>query len=389
MNNFIFQHHTDVVFGQGCVKEYLASFVEPYGPHVLLACGGGWVKRSGVYDQVYRILRKTGKQVTELSGILPGPTLSKVQEGARMARESHADLLLAVGSGSVVDCCKAVSLAAVSGGDLWEDFWARQGVVDFDPLPLGAVVTAPGAGSGMNGRAVLTNETLGVTIGRDYPQCGPRFTLMDPSYTASVPRSRLISGGFDALSRLIELYFSPPDRETVTDDLAEALMRGMVRDLRAVAEAPEDDNARSNLMWETALAGDKLLQLGKHAAFPCRQLARRLERCTGRPFAVCLAVLQPRCLRQACLRDPHRFARFALRVWDLSPEGRTAEELALAGLEALAEFIRALGFPAALHGTGELPPEVLAAAAGEPVPPFSGEEVLALLQACLSGVAER
>ena len=171
MNNFIFENATKVIFGKGCVKEYLCCLSSHYGPNILLAYGGGSIKRNGVYDEVYKSLRDAGKNVFEFPDIMPNPTYAKVLEGAELVRENHIDLILAVGGGSVMDCCKAVSMAAVYKGDLWADFWARPGVVDFEPVPLGMVVTVSGTGSECNGGAVITNEELKIKTGRDYPKC--------------------------------------------------------------------------------------------------------------------------------------------------------------------------------------------------------------------------
>ena len=189
MNNFIFQNSTKVYFGQGCVKEYLACLTRQ-ADTILLAYGGGSTKRNGVYDEIMDIFYKAGKQVVEFSGIMANPTYAKVQEGARLARECGADMILAVGGGSVMDCCKAVSLAARYDGDIWDDFWARPGVIDFEPLPLGVIVTVAGTGSECNGGAVITNEAKKIKTGRDYPALNARFALMDPTYTYSVPKSR-------------------------------------------------------------------------------------------------------------------------------------------------------------------------------------------------------
>lgn len=382
MNNFLYEDHAKVIFGQGCVKEYLASLLEGFGPNVLLAYGEGSIRRSGRYDQVRWILEKTGKQVTELPGIPSGPTWSKVLEGARLARATHTDLILAVGGGSVVDCGKAVSMAAVYEGDLWADFWGRQGVLDFDPLPLGAVITGPGVGSGMNGRAMITNEALGVKNGRNYPGCQPRFTLIDPTDTFSLPRDTMVESGFEVLSRLMEAYFSLPYGETSTDDLIEGLMRGGIRDLRTAAAAPEDYDIRSNLLWEAALAGNQLFRLGKRTEFSCQKLARRLALQTGRSCAACLAVLQPACYRQLCQSQTDKFVRFALRVWDISPEGRTRMQLAQAGLEDLEGFIRLLGLPGTFRELGLDRQEVTEQLAASPVPGFSKGELQDLLRQC-------
>lgn len=209
MYNFIFQNATKVYFGKGCVKEYLSCLIENANT-VLLAYGGGSIRRNGVYDEIIGILKDAGKSIVEFSGIMSNPTYAKVQEGAKLARDNQADLILAVGGGSVMDCCKAVALAARYGGDIWDDFWARPGVIDFEPLPLGVVVTVAGTGSECNGGAVITNEEKKVKTGRDYPKLNPRFALMDPTYTFSVSKKQMASGSFDILS-----HTKAPDRRYV------------------------------------------------------------------------------------------------------------------------------------------------------------------------------
>ena len=203
MKNFIFQNATKVYFGKGCVKEYLAC-LRKNANTILLAYGGGSIKKNGVYDEITDILKDAGKTIVEFSGIMSNPTYAKVQEGAKLARENHVDMILAVGGGSTMDCCKAVSLAARYDGNVWNDFWAQPGVIDFAPLPLGVVVTVAGTGSECNGGAVITNEEKKVKTGRDYPALNPRFALMDPTFTFSVPKPQMISGSFDILSHIME-----------------------------------------------------------------------------------------------------------------------------------------------------------------------------------------
>src|SRR5699024_3513037 len=207
MNNFIFQNSTKVYFGQGCVKEYLACLTRQ-ADTILLAYGGGSIKRNGVYDEIMDIFYMAGKQVVAVSGIMAKPTDTQDQAGARLARECGADMILAVGGGSVMDCCKAVSLAARYDGDVWDDFWAWPGVIDFEPLPLGVIVTVAGTGSECNGGAVITNEAKKIKTGRDYPARNARFALMDPTYTYSVPQNQMVAGSFDILSHMMETYFS-------------------------------------------------------------------------------------------------------------------------------------------------------------------------------------
>lgn len=352
MNNFIFENTTKTFFGKGCVKEYLSCLSGHYGKNVLLACGCGSAKQNGIYDEVMESLKKAGKNVTEFSGIMPNPTYEKVMEGARLAREKDTDLILGVGGGSVMDCCKAISLAAVYEGDAWKDFWARPGIIDFEPLPLGVVVTVAGTGSEMNGAAVITNEKLKIKTGRDYPKCNPRFALLDPSYTMSVPAFQMVSGGFGILSHIMEAYFSEPDEGNVSDDISEALMRGTIRDLRAAIQNPQDYIARSNLMWEAAMAETRLLKLGKKTDFACQQMEHQLSEYTNCSHGAGLAVLQPVYYRHVCRDGMAKFARFAVHVWGVDPEGKTAEALACAGVEALADFIREIGLPTTLRELG-------------------------------------
>lgn len=352
MQNFIFENSTKVFFGKGCVKEFLASLAGGFGDTVMVAYGGGSIKKNGVYDQIMEVLVKAGKNVVEFSEIMPNPTYAKVQEGARLARENHVGGILAIGGGSVMDCCKAVSLAAVYKGDIWTDFWAKPGVIDFDPLPLGVVVTVAGTGSECNGGAVITNEELKIKTGRDYPKCNARFALMDPTYTFTVPKKQMISGGFDTLSHIMEIYFSGPDEENVSDDLAEALMRGTIRDLRAAVRNPEDYDARSNLMWEAAMAENRILKLNKRTDFQCHMMEHQLAAYVDCNHGAGLAVLHPAYYRAICEKGAAKFARFAARVWGIPTEGKTEKALARAGVEALTAFIRELGLPSTLRELG-------------------------------------
>ncbi len=352
MNNFIFENATKTFFGKGCVREYLTCLSSHYGQTVMLAYGGGSIKKNGIYDEVMESLKKAGKNVIEFSGIMANPTYAKVLEGAKLARENKADLILGVGGGSVMDCCKAISMAAVYDGDIWADFWARPGIVDFEPLSLGVIVTVAGTGSEMNGGAVITNEAVKVKTGRDYPKCNPKFALMDPTYTYSVPKQQMVSGGFDILSHIMETYFSEPNEENVSDDISEALMRGVIRDLRAAIQNPEDYTARSNLMWESTMGENRIIKLGKRMDFECHQMEHQLGAYLDCNHGAGLAVLHPVYYRHIYQEGLPKFQKFAVNVWGISPEGKTEEELARAGVEALADFIREIDLPATLRELG-------------------------------------
>ena len=352
MKSFVFENPTKVFFGKGCVKEHLAAAIEGYGKTVMLAYGGGSIKRNGIYDEVCAILREAGKEIVEFSGIMANPTYAKALEGAELAREKDVDLILGVGGGSVMDCCKAIALAARYEGDVWGDFWERTGIFDFELLPVGVIVTMAGTGSECNGGSVLTNERLKIKAGRDYPACNPRFALMDPTYTYSVPRSQMVAGSFDTLSHIMEIYFSEPDEDNVSDDLSEALMRNVIRSLRAALADPKDYTARSNLMWDASMAENRIIKLGKRLDFQCHKMEHQIGAYTDCSHGAGLAVLHPVYYRHIYKDGLSKFKRFAVEVWGVSPDGKTDEEIARAGIDVLEAFIREVGLPSTLRELG-------------------------------------
>lgn len=245
MENFVYEYPTKVYFGKGAAKQHLADSLSAYGPNVLLAYGGGSIKKNGIYDEIAGILKENGKTVTEFTGIMSNPTWEKVQEGAKLARENKIDLVLAVGGGSVVDCCKIVCAQAVTDEDLWEAEMVRHGIPTGNPIPLGAVVTASGTGAEMNGGAVITNEAVKIKGGMY--AAAPRFAILDPEYTLSLPDNQVMSGAFDTLSHAMETYFGRSDRDNVSDEVALAIMVSTVANMRTLLKDIRDYTARSNL----------------------------------------------------------------------------------------------------------------------------------------------
>lgn len=254
MDNFIFQNHTRIYFGKGVIKEYLGKLLEPYGTNVLLAYGGGSVKKTGVYDTVADAIKAVGKKITDFSGIMANPTKAKVDEGIKLIQDKNIDFILAVGGGSTIDCAKAIAIGSRYDGDWWNDFWLNQGQVNFQPLPLGVVLTISGTGSEFDGGGVITNTESNIKTGRIYPELSPDFSLLDPDYTLTVPERQVRAAAFDTLSHLMEFYFCKPDTDNVSDDLLESLMRTQIRNFSATLRNYQNYIARSNIEWVSSLA---------------------------------------------------------------------------------------------------------------------------------------
>ena len=338
MENFVYEYPTKVYFGKGAAGQHLPGILAGYGPNILLAYGGGSIKKNGVYEELTAILKAAGKTVTEFSGIMSNPTYAKVQEGARLARENKIDLVLAVGGGSVVDCCKIVCAQAVTDGDLWELEMVQHKAPAAAPIPLGAVVTASGTGAEMNGGAVITNEDAKIKGGMF--AAAPRFAILDPAYTLSLPRMQVLSGAFDTLSHAMETYFGRSDRDNVSDEVALAVMRSTVVNMRTLLKDINDYTARSNLMWTSAMAENGILKVGRSTDFECHQMEHQLGAYTDCNHGQGLAVLHPAYYRHIVQDAPEKFARLGREVF--------GAEGAEAAVDALSAFIQACGLPTKL-----------------------------------------
>ena len=341
MNNFIFENKTKAYFGKGIVKEHLGGLLANYGETVMLAYGGGSIRRNGVYDEITSILRAAGKRVVEFSDIMPNPTYQKVQEGAKLARENHVDLILAVGGGSVSDCCKVISAQANLEKDLWEMENVKH-VLPTKFIPLGTIVTVFGTGSEMNNGAVITNEEKKIKGALWGVQA--EFAFLDPTYSLSVPMKQVLSGAFDTLSHAMETYFGKPDENNLSDDINEAVMRSVIRNIRILLTDPENYDTRSELAWASAMAENGVLKIGKVTDFQAHQIEHQLGAYTNCNHGAGLAVIHPVLYRHIYKSGAARFSRWAQNVWGVAPKG-SEEETAASGIDALAAFIRELGLP--------------------------------------------
>ncbi len=342
MNNFIFENKTKVYFGRGCAKEYLTCLLKQYGNNVMLAYGGGSIKKNGVYTELMEYLKAAGKTVTEFSGIMSNPTYAKVQEGAKIVRENGIDLILAVGGGSVIDCCKIISAQAKTDEDIWKmEFEHHTYPSSF--VPMIAIVTASGTGAEMNNGAVITNEEKKTKAGLLGAQAD--IAMLDPDYTMSLPMTQVISGAFDTLSHCMETYFGKPEENNLSDDMNEAIMRSVIRNMRVLLDDPQNYEARSELMWASAMGENSILKIGKITDFQAHQIEHQLGAYTDCNHGRGLAVIHPVLYRHIYMEGMARFARFAAHVWEIEATGKSEEEMALAGIDALAAFIKEMGLP--------------------------------------------
>ena len=385
MNDFIYSYPTKVYFGQDAAKKAFAAELGKVGKKVMVTYGGGSVKRSGVFDEICGLLKEAGKEIVEFSGIMPNPTYKKVQEGAALAREEQIDFILAVGGGSVIDCSKIIAAQAVTEADIWDmEFKEHKYPAEF--LPMGAVVTASGTGAEMNNGAVITNEETKQKAG--VLGAYASFAVLDVEYTMTLPEKQVISGAFDTLSHCMETYFGSPRQVTLSDEIAEAVMRNTIRNIRALLKDLNDRHARSELMWASAMGENGILKIGKVTDFQAHQIEHQLGAYTDCNHGQGLAVIHPVLYRHMYRDGLEQFARFAQNVWGISGDGRSQEELAVAGIQALADFVKEIGMPATFTEMGITDRSVLKATADTCnltagcCKKLSREEVLEILEEC-------
>ena len=334
MKRFDYEFPVRIHFGQGCFEDSLKQELQKYGKNVILAYGGGSLKRTGLYDRIVAMLGEAGKTVTDFGGIMPNPTLKKVQEGQLLARETKADLILAVGGGSVSDCCKIVSAQARLDSDIWDYEYAER-KIPTDFIPLGVIVTASGTGSEQNNGAVITNEEK--KLKSPLWGCFADFAILDPDLTKTVPMKQVISGAFDTLSHCMETYFGHPHTCNLSDRINEAVQRSVIKNLKALIANPDDDFARSELMWASAMGENGILKLGKVTDFQCHMIEHQLGAYTDCNHGQGLAVLHPILYRHIYKSAEEKFRRWAQEVWLV----QDADE----GIDFLADLIREVGLP--------------------------------------------
>ena len=347
LGNFTYHNPTKLIFGRDALAS-LAAELAPYGDTVQLVYGGGSIRRFGIYGQVIDVLRAAGKHIVEDSGVMPNPTIEKLREGTRIARENDVDFILAVGGGSCVDYAKAVAVSKnlPTGEDPWDVYFDRfeEPSADREIVPVGSVLTMVGTGSEMNRGSVITNRELGLKVGHVFAdeRVSPRFAVLNPEFTYTVPRYQMVAGIFDIMNHITEQYFSGSDDNT-SDFLAEALMRSLVTASRVAVADPMNYEARSNIMWTATWALNTLVGCGKTQDWEVHMIGQAVGAVTDATHGMTLSAVALPYYRLIMPYGLEKFARFAVNVWGVDAAGKTSEELAIAGLDAMEAWMREIG----------------------------------------------
>ena len=354
LGEFVYSNPTRLHFGKKAL-DGLAQELRNYGKNILLVYGGGSIKKSGIYDSVVAILKAEGKNITELPGVMANPTYEKLLEGAKLARENNIDLILAVGGGSVCDYSKAVSVSAHYDGDPWDKYFLRMEEPDCKIIPVGCVLTMVGTGSEMNGGSVITNHAQKLKIGHVFgDNVFPKFSILNPEYTFTVPQYQMVAGFYDIMCHILEQYLSGNDDNT-SDYISEGLMRSLVASSRIAVKNPKDYEARSNIMWTATWALNTLIAKGKSTDWEVHMIGQAVGAYTNATHGMTLSAVSLAYYRHILKDGLKRFARFAVNVWGVNPEGKSDEQLANEGLKALESWMKEIGVVLSLKELGVTP----------------------------------
>lgn len=355
LGNFSYCNPTKLYFGEGAVK-FLNDELPKYGKNVVLIYGGGSIKKNGIYQTVIDILNQNGKTVTEIAGVMPNPTVDKLYEGVKIARDANADFLLAVGGGSVIDYAKAVSVSVNCNEDPWEKYYVRFEEPSCKTLPVGAVLTMVGTGSEMNAGSVITNPKAKLKIGKVFADENvmPKFSILDPTYTFTLPHYQMVSGIYDIFSHILEQYFSGTDDNT-SDYIAEGLMRSVIHSSLIANKNMSDYEARSNIMWTATWALNTLIAKGKTTDWEVHMLGQAVGAYTDATHGMTLAAVSMAYYKHIMPYGLAKFKRFAENVWGVDPAGKSDEEVANEGLAAMENWMKELGLVMNITDLGVTP----------------------------------
>ncbi len=342
LGNFTYCNPTKLYFGKDALDS-LNEELPKYGKNVLLVYGGGSIKKNGIYDKVVGILKANGKNIFEDGGVMPNPSSDKLEEGIARAKAAKADLILAVGGGSVCDYAKAVSVSVNCCEDPWEKYFIKFDDVDCDIIPVGCILTMVGTGSEMNGGSVITNHKQKLKIGHVFGEnVFPKFSILNPEFTFTLPKYQMVSGIYDIMSHILEQYFSGEDDNT-SDYIMEGLLRSLIHSANIAIENPLDYEARSNIMWIATWALNTLVEKGKSTDWMVHMLGQAVAAHTDATHGMTLAAVSLPYYRHILPYGLKKFARYAVNVWNIEPSGKSDTQIAQQGLDAMQAWMNKIG----------------------------------------------
>ena len=344
LGNFTYCNPTKLYFGKESIKG-LNKELPKYGKNVLLVYGGGSIKKSGIYDEIVKILKDNGKEIFEDAGVMPNPTVEKLNEGVDIARKSKADFILAVGGGSVCDYAKAVSVSVNCKEDAWEKYFIRFEDVDKETkiIPIGCVLTMVGTGSEMNGGSVITNHSQKLKIGHVFGEnVFPKFSILNPEYTFTLSKYQMVSGIYDIMSHILEQYFSGTDDNT-SDYIMEGLLKSLIHSAEIAIENPKDYEARSNIMWTATWALNTFVAKGKTQDWEVHMLGQSVGAHTDATHGMTLAAVSMPYYRYILPYGLAKFKRYAINVWNVNGENKSDKEIAEEGLAKMEAWMKKIG----------------------------------------------
>lgn len=352
LGNFSYANPTKLYFGDDSLKS-LNTELPKYGKNIVLVYGGGSVKKSGLYDEVIAILNVNGKTVSEIAGVMPNPTIEKLYEGMGIARKANVDLILAVGGGSVCDYAKALSVSVNCDEDPWEKYYLKFEEPSCETIPVGCVLTMAGTGSEMNAGAVITNHASKLKIGHVFAdeKIMPRFSILNPIYTFTLPKYQMVAGIYDIFNHICEQYFSGEDDNT-SDYISEGFMKSLIHSSRIANTNPQDYEARSNIMWTATWALNTLVAKGKSTDWMVHMLGQAVGAVTDATHGMTLSAVSIAYYKYIMDAGLHKFVRFAKNVWNVTTDGKTDKEIALEGLSTMESWMKELGLAMNLREIG-------------------------------------
>ncbi len=354
LGSFTYCNPTKLYFGKDAL-DGLNEELPKYGKRVLLVYGGGSIKKNGIYGKVVEILKANGKEIYEDAGVMPNPTNEKLNEGVALARAAKADLILAVGGGSVCDYAKAVSVSVNCDDDPWEKYFINFDEPTCEIVPVGCVLTMVGTGSEMNGGSVITNHKQKLKIGHVFGEnVFPKFSVMNPEFTYSLPEYQMVSGIYDIMCHILEQYFSGTDDNT-SDYVMEGLLRSLIHSADIAVENPADYEARSNIMWTATWALNTFVAKGKATDWMVHMLGQAVAAHTDATHGMTLAAVSMPYYRYILPYGTEKFARYAVAVWGVNPQGKTQTQTAYEGLERMESWMKKIGLVMNITELGATP----------------------------------